>query len=151
MTGDAVGYEIRERPVPDGGLLLELVVEGASAARARASADVLADMNTVLRMSRDDVAQQLRRALLETLRSQGQLVDVADIVEDARQPLRFTGRFTHRLRDDVATGLVWYDVKTSMAGPENLPAVVRNKMRFEVHRKLTGDGSAARALVDLHK
>jgi hypothetical protein len=151
VTGDSLGYEIREGADPDGGLLLELVVEGTTVARARASAGVLADMDTVLGLSREAVAQQLRQALLETLRSQGQFVEVADVVEDTHRPLRFTGRFTHRLRDDVATGLVWYDVNTSMTGPEDLPAVVRNKMRFEVHRKLTGDGSAARALVDLHK
>ncbi|GAB4566965.1 MAG: hypothetical protein Tsb0020_19100 [Haliangiales bacterium] len=56
----------------------------------------------------------------------------------------------YRDRDHVDTGLVWYDVNTSDTGPDELPTIVRNKTRLEVHRKLTGNGSAARALVDIH-
>ena len=151
MTRDSVGYEIRKGAAPDGGLLLELVIEGATLARAGANAAMLVDLDATLGLSRDAVAERLSDALREALRSQGQYVELTDIVEDAGRPLRFKGRFTHRLRDEIATGLVWYDVRSSTTGPEELPAVVRNKMRFEVHRKLTGEGSAARALVDLHK
>jgi hypothetical protein len=151
VTVDSLGYEIREAADPYGGMLLELVVEGVAVARARASETALGELNAILGLTREDVAQHLRRALHGTLRSQGQSVEVADVVEDSHQPLRFFGRFTYRTRGDVSTGLVWYDVSTSNTGPEDLPAIVRNKMRFEVHRQLTEDGSAARALVDLHK
>lgn len=135
----------------NGGLVLELFVEGAHVARASASAPILADMHAVLGLSRDSVAQHLRQALLDALTSQGQFVEIADIIEDPAHALRFMGRYTHRFRDEVVTGLVWYDVKTSATGPDDVAAMVRNKMRFKVHRKLTEDGSAARALVDLHK
>jgi hypothetical protein len=151
MSEESLGYEIRESSDLDGSLQLELLVEGTRVAHATVHADVLADMWTVLGLTRDAVAQALREALLKSLRAQGQFVEVGDLKEDAHKPLRFTGRFTYRLRDQVSTGLVWYDVSSSTTGPEDLPAVVRNKMRFTVHRKLTGEGSAARALVDLHK
>lgn len=151
MSEDSLGYSVQEAENTEGDIVLRLVVEGELVARASASSAMLSDMYCLLGLSREAVAQQLRQSLLGVLRSQGQFVEVADIVEDPKQPLRFNGRFTHRLRDEVVTGLVWYDVKSSETGPEDLPAVVRNKMRFTVHRKLTDGGSVARALVDAHK
>lgn len=151
VADEALAYEIRESAGADRGLFLELIVEGMCVARASASGHMLADMEAERGLSRETVAQQLKKALLDALRFQGQFVEVVHIIEDPSQPLRFSGRYTHRVRGEVATGLVWYDVETSATGPADLPAVVRNKMRFEVHRKLTDDGSAARALVDLHK
>jgi hypothetical protein len=151
MANQALQYEIHDVPDPEGGLVIDLVAEGARLARAAASADILGDMQTMLGMDRASVAAELRAALLEYLKNQLATVTVSDPVEDPARKLRFKSRFTLRSGHQIHTGVVWYDVTESTTGPESLPAVVRNKMRHEVHRKLTDPGSAARALVDLHK
>jgi len=151
MANPAVGYEIRQASAPDGGVTLELFVEGEPVARAAASASVLDDMRTVLGHQRDAVVADLRKALLDVLKTQGQFVEILEPAEDPKKKLRFVSRYVYRLLDDVSTGVVWYDVTESATGPESVPAVVRNRMRQDVHRKLTDPGSAARALVDLHK
>ena len=151
IASRSVGYEIRESVMPENGVALQLVVEGSPVARATASGTVLSDMSALLGLERDAVVSDLRKSLVDLLKTQGQFVEIANLQEDRGQRLRFSARFTHRLRDEVSTGVVWYDVSTSTTGPNDVPAVVRNRMRFEVHRKLTGDGTAARALVDLHR
>lgn len=150
MAIESVTYEIKEMAVPDGGIALELVVEGSTMARASASKNILDDLEKVLGIGRAQVGLELRRSLRDVLKTSLQFVEIADVAEDSSRPLRFTGRFTYRFRDEISTGLVWYDVTTSATGPEDAPAVVRNRMRYEVHRRLTEDGTAARALVDLH-
>lgn len=149
MAADTLHYEIQETKDDNHSLRLELVVEGTRVAHATADAAVLDSMNTELGLSREAVIKDLKHALLDALRSQHQIIKVSNIIEAPPQSLRFIGRFTHRLGNEITTGLVWYDVSTSETGPASLPAVVRNKMRFEVHRQLTEDGSNARALVDL--
>jgi hypothetical protein len=150
MTDTSLHFEIREVPDPEGGLRFELVVEGTRTARARASHDVLHDMHVMLGLRREEVANELREALRAVLTSQLEKVSVSEPTEDPDHPLKFRSRYTYRDFDDVSTGVVWYDVPAGTTGPE-LPAIVRNKMRHEVHRKLTRDGSEARALVDLHR
>lgn len=147
----AVGYEIREIALESGGVRLVLRVEGTDIASASAEGDIVHDMGVLLGLQRDTIVEDLRAALLDVLRTQGQSVHVDSIVEEQGRPLRFNGRYTHRLRNELQTGIVWYDVNTSVTGPDTVPAVVRNKMRFEVHRQLTGADGSARALVDLHK
>ena len=151
MASQALSYEIREVPDADGGLVLELLAEGLRLGRASASADILADMGVMLGLDRTAVAAELRSALVEYLKHQLGTVTVSEPVEDPARKLRFRSRFTLRSGGEIQTGVVWYDVTDSMTGPESLAAVVRNKMRHEVHRKLTDPGTAARALVDLHK
>jgi|GEM_PF-2261235 len=144
----AIGYEIRDASNEDG-LQFELLVEGTRVAIASASTAIVHDLETDLGFSRDEVIEQLKTSLKDALRSQQQSVEITDIQE--REGLRFVARFTHRLAGEIASGVVWYDVPASETGPDNLPAVVRNKMRFEVHRMLTSEGSPARALVELQK
>jgi hypothetical protein len=151
MTTESVGYEIRDASTPDGDLVLDLVVEGAVLARATASATILEDMRSRLGLDRAAVVAELKEALVDALKTRGQSVVITDLREESGRPLRFSARFTYRLRNDITTGVVWYDVNTSQTGPDDLATVVRNKMRNEVHRHLTSDGSAARALVDLHE
>lgn len=129
---------------------LELCVEGKPIASAGAGQDMLDAMEHQLGMNRQDVAAALHHALEDLLKNQLDKVSVSEPIEDSSTPLRFRARYTYRDRDHVDTGLVWYDVNTSDTGPDELPTIVRNKMRLEVHRKLTGNGSAARALVDIH-
>lgn len=151
MPSDSVGYEIRERASADGGVVLELVVEGAPIARATASAAILDDLRTERGLGREAALAHLRSALLDALKTQGQFVELRDLREHEGKPLHYSATFVYRLGPEVSTGLVWYDVNTSTTGPDDVPAVVRNKMRNEVHRALTAEGSVARALVDLHE
>ena len=151
MANQALHYEIREVPDPVGGLIIELSAEGTHLARATASAETLADLQSMLGMDRASVAAELRDSLLAYLKNQLAMVTVSDPIEDPTRNLRFRSQYVWRSGDQIQTGVVWYDVTDSTTGPETLPAVVRNKMRQEVHRKLTDPGSAARALVDLHK
>jgi hypothetical protein len=151
MVSSALQYEIREIPDREGGLAFELLVEGSRLGRASASVDILADMHAMLGMDREAVATTLRTALVDYLKHQLATVTVSEPVEDSQRKLRFASRFTLRQGDHVQAGVVWYDVTESTTGPDSLPAVVRNKMRHEVHRKLTEPGSAARALVDPHE
>jgi hypothetical protein len=115
-------------------------------ARATASPDMMSALHTELGLHRGTVIAERSKSLMGVLKTQRQFVEIADIKE--HPPLRFTARFTHRLKDQFSTGTVWYDVPSSTIGPDELPPVVRNEMRFEVLRRLTSDGAAARALVD---
>jgi hypothetical protein len=127
-------------------LVLELVVEGSVLARATASSAVLDDLRTELGYDRNAVIAELRRSLRDVFKTQKQFVEISDMKEDP--PLRFTARFTYRLKDEISTGRVWYDVNSSTTGPDDLSPVVRNEMRFEVLRRLTREGTIARALVE---
>jgi len=144
-------YEIRDVADPQGGLILELLAEGQRVAAARAQADVLADMERQLGVGRAEVRAILASALVDQLKHQLAKVEVTPPQAEPPGGLRFVSRYTYRDFDDISVGLVWYDVPTSVTGPEGLPAVVRNKMRFEVHSKLTDRSPNARGIVDLLK
>jgi len=157
MTSANELYDIRERTDLDG-LCLELFVEEKRIARAGASADILDAIEQQLGFDRQDIFNNLSQALADNLKNQLDKVTVTEPTEDPGHPLRFWAKYTFRNHQDtghdhqynIGTGLVWYDVNTSITGPEGLSVIVRNKMRLEVHRKLTGHGSSARALVDIH-
>jgi len=146
-----LSYEIREIADPEGGLNLELHAEGERVAAARARADVLTDMERQVGVSREDVRGILESALVDQLKHKLAKVEVTPPRADSPGGLRFVSQYTYRNVDDISVGIVWYDVPTSMTGPEDLPAVVRNKMRFEVHSKLTDQSPNARGIVDLLK
>jgi hypothetical protein len=144
-------FETREIPDADGGLVLELRVEGKTAATARASADVLAQLNADLGSNRDNVKTFLEETLARDLKQQLAKVELTPPKAIPAGGLRFVSRYTYRDFETIYTGVVWYDVPTSLTGPEDLAAVVRNKMRSEVHRLLTDDAPNARGIVDLAK
>lgn len=148
MTSSSLGYEVREVLADDGGLELELWVEESRVARARASVAQLHDIEQFLGKTRDEIRNDLEQRLQDVLKTQGQFVDLSEPVESPESSLRFISRFVWRLYDELSTGLVWYDIGESVTGPESLPAVVRNKMRHEVLRKLTEPGGTARALIE---
>lgn len=129
---------------------MELIVEGSVVARATVSGPIFAAIFASLGFDRAQVIAGVRGTLSQVLRTQGQFVNISDIAENPNRPLYFNGRYNYRLGEEVSTGLVWYNVTASETGPENVPAVVRNKMRTEVHRRLTTAGSVARSLVDLN-
>src|SRR5258708_37603601 len=128
---------VREVPDPDGGVALELWVEGSRLGRAAASADILADMRAMLHLDRNAVAAELRSALLEFLKNELDTVEISEPVEDPGKKLHFHSKFTLKTRDLIRPGVVWYDGTESTTRPEGLPAIARNKMRHEVHQKPT--------------
>lgn len=149
MSQQELPYEIRDLTDPEGGLYLELYTEGRRVAAARTRAEALAEMTALLGISRDEVRDVLERALVDELKHQ-----LAKVEIDAPQAvppggLRFVSRYVYRDFDAIWSGVVWYDVPSSMTGPGDLPAVVRNKMRFEVHRKLTEHSPNAHGIVEL--
>jgi hypothetical protein len=146
-----IQYEIGEVPDPEGGLVLELRVEGERLATARASADVLAQMTADFGTARDGMRTFLEETLLRSLKQQLGKVEVSQPKAIPAGGLRFVSRYVYRDFDTIHTGVVWYDVPLSTTGPENLAAVVRNKMRSEVHRLLTEASPNARSIVDLSK
>jgi len=151
MNDASLSYEIRTASDPGGGLRLELWVEDKRVATATASRDVLEVVEHQLGLRRDDVAKALRDSLEALLRHQLEKVSVSEPREDAEQPLRFLSTYTYLDHDMISMGVVWYDVQASETGPDELPAVVRNKLRHEVHRQLTREGTHARAIVDLYR
>lgn len=51
------------------------------------------------------------------------------------------------LSREVIAGVVWYDVSVGTTGPETLPALVRNKLRYAVHEQLVKGNAAAEELL----
>lgn len=151
MNESTLPYEIREVPDPEGGLRLELHIEGKRISTASASADVLHALQETLGLTRDSVAADLRSSLVDLLKNQLEKVTLTPPQEDPQTPLRYRCKYTYRDFDDVYSGLVWYDVQASETGPEGVPAIARNKLRHEVHRLLTSDGSRAREIIDLSR
>lgn len=152
MSASSLAFQINELPAQDGNLVLELQVEGKSIATARAALDVLDNMHTVLGMDREAVAASLRDTLRDHLKHQLERVRLSPPVEIPGEQLIFASRYTYQEDSDhIGTGIVWYDVKKSHTWPESVVPVVRNKMRFEVHRKLTETAAITREIVDLNK
>jgi hypothetical protein len=146
-----IQYEILEIPDPEGGIVLELRVEGATVSTARAAGDVLAQMSVELGSDRDGVREFLKETLVREFKQQLAKVELAPPKAIPAGGLRYVSRYVYRDFGTIYTGVVWYDVPSSTTGPENLAAVVRNKMRFEVHRMLTETSPNARGIVDLAK
>ncbi len=142
-------FEITDVEAGDAGLRLELRVEGQRIAVASAAAEVLDAMQASLSLSREDVTVELRGALRDHLSRKLAQVTLDPPQADPPGSLRFISRYLLRDGDTISTGVVWYDVETSETGPEALPAAVRNKLRHEVHRSLTKEGTHARAIIDL--
>ncbi|HEX8436927.1 hypothetical protein [Archangium sp.] len=150
MSDGSLSFDIREVPDPEGGLVLKLLVEGDSIATARASADVLAQMQERLGMDRTAVAAELRLALREHIKKRFQKVlTFSKPIEEPSRPLRFHSEYTYRDLDSVDAGLVWYDVRAGETGPESVPEVVRNKMRSEVHKHLTSSTTTTQEIIKL--
>ncbi len=142
-------YEIRDVADPEGGLVLELWADGRRIATARTHADVLVQMEEQLGVDPSSIRATLEGALVGQLKHQLPKVEIDQLKPVVPGELRFVARYTYRDFDDIETGLVWYDVPRGATSPDALPAVVRNQMRFEVHRALTDQSPKARGIVDL--
>jgi hypothetical protein len=122
-----------------GGICLELRAEGETVATARAEPDTLDAMHEALGVTEEEIRTLLRERLAEYLRDGLERVTVSNLAffEDEDQRLKFLADYTYRHFDTVRTGLVWYDVTSGETGPDDLPTVVRNKMRAYVHDELS--------------
>lgn len=149
MSETSLPYEIRNVANPAGGFRLELFVEGERIATAAATGEILDDIRSHIGLSAESVEEDLRATLVALLKGQLEKATLTGPLEDPDHPLRFRSKYTYRDFDEIRSGVVWYDVQTSEAGPEGVPAIVRNKLRHEVHRLLTGDDSRAREIVEL--
>ncbi len=144
-------YDIREGQDPEGGIVLELWVDGACVSTATASANVLEQMAVDLGTAREDMRALLEEKLVENFKQQLAKVELTPPKAIPAGGLRFVSRYVYRDFGNVYAGVVWYDVPTGKTGPEDLSALVRNKMRTEVHRHLTEASPNARVIVDLSK
>ncbi len=131
----------------DGDLVLTLVVEGQRTATARTSADVLAQMQAQLGVDRAEVEADLRAALERLHGNELEKVTIGRLREDAARGRCFVASFVYRDFRDVLEGVVWYSMADGRTGPEDVPVLVRNKLRYEVHTKLVGENQAASDLL----
>lgn len=50
---------------------------------------------------------------------------------------RLVSRYVTDAGAGVEAGIAWYDISSRFVGPDLIPALVRSRMRDDVHRKLT--------------
>lgn len=131
----------------DGDVVLALLTEGRRVATARASRDVLAQMEGQLSVERAEVERDLRAALESLHANELAKVTISRLREDAAGSRRFVASFVYRDFRNVAEGVVWYSMRDGRTGPDDTPALVRNKLRYEVHTKLVGENQAATELL----
>jgi hypothetical protein len=129
-----------------GDIVLSLFVENERFGTARASADVLDQMQQQLKCKREDVEADLRKALADLANKELAKVTLG-AVEEVPPRLRFVARYVYRDHRDISEGLVWYDVAAGETGPEEVPSLVRNRLRYAVHEQLAaGNANAERLL-----
>jgi hypothetical protein len=126
---------------------LALYVEGARSATARADADVLNQMRVELGRERADVMAELRAALERLHANALEKVVLGALKEERPGSRRFLASYVYRDHRDVTEGVVWYDVGTGVTGPESVPALVHNKLRYAVHEQLVKGNAAAEQLL----
>ncbi|MGH7438192.1 MAG: hypothetical protein ACRENE_21110 [Polyangiaceae bacterium] len=131
----------------DGDLVLALMVEGQRTATATASADVLEQMEHQLGTTPAEVGQDLRGALERLHANALDKVEISRLREEPGGSRRFIASFVYRDFRDVVEGVVWYSMPDGRTGPDAVPALVRNKLRYEVHTRLVGESKAASDLL----
>lgn len=139
------GYTIVDESTGDD-LCLVLQVEGQRSATARASFDVVTQMRDQFGVSREEIHRELRDALESMHRNELEKVTIDRIREEPSDSRRFVASYIFRDFRSVSEGIVWYDLPNGTTGPEDVPALIRNKLRYEVHAKLTAGDPGAEAL-----
>lgn len=129
-------YEVRESTAPGGGVLLGLHAEGQCIATAHARSDLYTRSDRSEGEATDS-RELLEKALVDHLRREHAKVELSPPTRSPADGERFVSRYVYRDADGISAGLVWYDVPSSTTGPNELPTLVRNKMRWEVHRQHT--------------
>lgn len=132
-------------------IVLSLFIENARWATARASGDVVEQMQQQFGRTRDDVAGDLRTALTDLAANELEKVTLRDLAETPPGGLRFAALYVHRDHREVTEGVVWYDVGSGTTGPDAVPALVRNKLRYAVHERLVKGNANAEELLKVFK
>jgi len=127
----------------DGDLVLVHLVEGQRVATARASGATLEQMAAQLGAQRADVERELRSALERLHANELERVTISRMREEPAGSGKFVASFVFRDFRDVSEAMVWYSVPDGTTGPDDVPVLVRNKLRYEVHSRLVGENQAA--------
>ena len=145
-TLQSMALDIRDESSGDS-IELRLYIEGLSWATARAGVDEVSLMQAQLGRRRQDIAQDLRGALERLHANQLEKVAIASLKEDPVGSRRFVASYLYRDHRELTGGIVWYNVATGVTGPEFVPALVRNKLRYAVHQDLVKGNAAAEELL----
>ncbi len=138
-------YEIVDESKGDD-LRLVLWVKGEAAATAGAPSDVVTQMQAQLGMTREEILADLGRALESLHRNELDKVTVQRLQERTSGSRYFVASYIFRDFKDITEGIIWYDLPNGTTGPNDVPALVRNKLRYEVHGRLTAGNASAEAL-----
>lgn len=152
MKPTVLSISINEVPTTDGSIRAEATMGGRRIIAAAAGPEVLNQMTQQMGMDRESIVAKLQTALTDFISNHLETVTISPPIESPEGSLYFTSFYTLYLRsnDEIQSGIVWYDLPKSMTGPEDLPAIVKNKIRSEVHKSLTAPDSPARKLVEFH-
>jgi hypothetical protein len=138
-------YEIVDESSGDN-LRLVLRVEGQVVATAGARAEVVTQMHSQLGVTREGLLSELRSSLESLHRNELDKVTIEHLRERAPGSLYFMSSYLFRDFKNITPGVIWYDLPNGATGPDDAPALVRNKLRYEVHAKLTAGNPNAEAL-----
>ncbi len=138
-------YEIVDESKGDD-LRLVLRVKGEAAATASALSDVVTQMQAQLGMTREEILADLGRALESLHRNELDKVTVQRLQERTAGSRYYVASYISRDFKNITEGIIWYDLPNGTTGPKDVPALVRNKLRYEVHGLLTAGNASAEAL-----
>ena len=127
----------------DGEFVLVHVVEGQRVATARASGATLEQMAAQLGAQRADVERELRSALERLHATELEKVTISRMREEPAGSGKFVASYVFHDFRDVSEAMVWYSVPDGTTGPDDVPVLVRNMLRYEVHSRLVGESQAA--------
>lgn len=127
-------------------LRLVLLIEGKAAATAAATSDVVVQMQGLFGVAREAVLAELGAALERIYRNELDKVTIQRLRERAEGSRYFVASYIFRDFKNISEGIIWYDLPNGTTGPDNVPALVRNKLRYEVHSLLTSGNAGAEAL-----
>jgi hypothetical protein len=134
-------FELRE-VVDAEGITMELLVEGERLFSGRVRHVDLAEMFRMLRLTREDVVAQLGRELVARFEQERARINLsppvlASTAGGEGDGDRLVSRYVTDGGAGVEAGIAWYDISSRSIGPDHVPALVRSRMRDDVHRKLT--------------
>jgi hypothetical protein len=134
-------FELRE-VVDAEGITVELLVEGERLFSGRVRNVDLAEMFRMLRLAREDVVAQLGHELIARFEQERARVNLSPPVPASSaggegDGDRLVSRYVTDSGAGLEAGIAWYDISSHSVGPDHVPALVRSRMRDDVHRKLT--------------
>jgi len=137
-------YEIVDKSSEDT-LRMVLRVEGQEIANAVATAEVINESKK-LGISREVFIETLKNALISLHKNELNKVTINNLKEEPPGSRYYTASYIFRDFRDITIGTVWYNLPNGKTGPESVPALARNRLRYEVHELLTKDNEGAEAL-----